>query len=292
MPEASQTYPHVGFIGLGDQGGPMAVAVAEGGFALHVWARRPASFGVLAGVPHIAHQGPAELAAACDIFCLCLNDDTDVWDVLHHPGVLQALKVNSIVVNHGTGDPDENRRIASTLAAAGFAYLDAPVSGGRPAAVARTLTTIVGGDELAFRRCLTVFETFSGKCAYMGRSGNGQMTKLLNNALTMTNLKNVVDVLRLAHHLEFDIASFYDVIHASSGSSRILESLGQMTEPGAEHLQVLMKNDIEHFAEGVRSSGQDPTELRNRGFAGASGLAEVVALLNHARFQRDRADHP
>ncbi len=72
----------VGFIGLGDQGGPMAIAVAEGGFALHAWARRPASLDILAGVPHVAHQSPAGLAGACDILCLCLNDDPDVWEVL------------------------------------------------------------------------------------------------------------------------------------------------------------------------------------------------------------------
>jgi len=273
----------VGFIGLGDQGGPMAIAIADAGFNLHVWARRQASLDVLDGVPHVAHASPDELVRACDILSLVLNDDRDVSDILGGPGVFDVLKPGAVVVNHGTGDPNENRRIASMLAAAGVMYLDAPVSGGRPAAVARTLTTMVGGDESAYQRCLPVFTAFSGKCAYMGRSGNGQMTKLLNNALTMTNLKNVVDVFTLAQGLGVDLCDFYGVIRASSGSSRILEALPQMTETLASHLQGLMKKDIEHFADGVRSHGNDPTDLRDRGLAGALGLVEVVGLLAHAR---------
>ena len=283
VPAIHSAVQHVGFIGLGDQGGPMAIAIAEAGFTLHVWARRPSSLEILAGIPHLAHANPAELVGASDILCLCLNDDQDVWEVLNHPGMIEALEADSIVVNHGTGDPDENRRIASTLGEVGIAYLDAPVSGGRPAAMARTLTTIVGGDEQSFRRCEPVFAAFSGKCAFMGRSGNGQMTKLLNNALTMTNLKNVVDVFTLAHRLDIDLTVFYDVIRASSGSSRILEALPQITESLAFHLHGLMKKDIEHFADGVRSNGQDPTGLRDRGLAGAMGLSDVVGLLSRAR---------
>lgn len=261
----------------------MARAIAESGFSLHVCARRPASLKALEGVPHVAHASAAELAGACELLCLTLNDDRDVLDILNNQGVLQALKTGTPVVNHGTGDPNENRRIASMVAAAEIMYLDAPVSGGRPAAIARTLTTMVGGDEPNFARCAPVFATFSSKCAYMGRSGNGQMTKLLNNALTMTNLKNVVDVFTLATHLDVDLADFYGVVRVSSGSSRILEALPQMTVELASHLQVLMKKDIEHFANGIRSNDQDPTDLRDRGLAGVRGLVDVVRLLTNVQ---------
>ncbi|MFJ2484789.1 NAD(P)-binding domain-containing protein [Pseudomonas sp. NPDC087639] len=95
----------VGFIGLGDQGGPMAHAIAESGFELHVWARR-------------------------------------------HQSLLQQL---------------------------GITYLDAPVSGGRQGALARTLTTMVGGESQAFSRVRAVFETFSRKVSLLRPSGTGQM---------------------------------------------------------------------------------------------------------------------
>lgn len=270
----------VGFIGLGDQGGPMARAIGEAGFPLHVWARRPASLDVLADVPHVAHTSVPELAGACDLVALVLTDDRDIWDILDHQGLLKALKPGAIVVNHGTGDPSENARIAAYLGEAGHPFLDAPVSGGRPGAVARTLTTIVGGDAAVLARCRPVFATFSRKIAYMGPAGAGQMAKLLNNALTMTNLKNAVDVFTLASQLDVNVAALYEMVTVSSGSSAILEALATFTPELAAHLQGLMRKDIEHFADGVRRHHFDPTELRDRALSGADGLVEVVNLLS------------
>jgi 3-hydroxyisobutyrate dehydrogenase-like beta-hydroxyacid dehydrogenase len=184
------------------------------------------------------------------------------------------------VINHGTGDPDENGRIAFHLRSAGTWFLDAPVSGGRPGAIARNLTTMVGGDRPAFEQCHTVFQAFSRKVAYMGPSGSGQLAKLLNNALTMTNLKNVVDVFSLAEKLELDTEMLRDVVLASSGSSAVLEALGTAITPQiAAHLQGLMRKDIEHFAEGIRHKEFDPEELRTRGVGGAEGLTKVIDLV-------------
>ena len=79
MPE--HTKPAVGWIGLGDQGLPMAVAIAEAGYSLHVWARRPASLDALAGAPHVRHGDAKDLAAACDIVGLCVSTDDDVLQI-------------------------------------------------------------------------------------------------------------------------------------------------------------------------------------------------------------------
>ena len=112
----SQHTARVGFIGLGDQGAPMAQAVGDSGFGLHVWARRPQSLDSLAQTRHFVHGSPASLAAAVDTLELCLRDDRDIWEVLGAPGVEDALHPGLIVVNHGTGDPGENREIAEHLA--------------------------------------------------------------------------------------------------------------------------------------------------------------------------------
>src|SRR6185437_2926032 len=178
----------VGFIGLGDQGAPMAQAIGDSGFELHVWARRPQSLDVLARTRHTVHDSAASLAAAVDILELCLRDDRDIWEVLGTPGVEDALRPGLILASHGTGDPGENREIAGHLAGKRVAYLDAPVSGGGAGARDRTLTTMVGGDRTAYHKCEPVFATFSRTVAYMGPSGSGQVTKLLNNAMTMSNL--------------------------------------------------------------------------------------------------------
>lgn len=191
-----------------------------------------------------------------------------------------ALRPGLIVVNHGTGDPAENQKLARHLADMGVVYLDAPVSGGGAGARARTVTTMVGGDRQAFDVCEPVFATFSRTVAYMGPSGSGELTKLLNNAMTMSNLKNAVDLIRLLSHLDIDMQAVIDVIGVSSGGSTVMRSLGTDVTPElAPHIQGLMRKDIEHFADGVRDQGLDPAELRDRGLAGADGLAEAVNLL-------------
>ena len=255
----------VGFVGLGDQGGPMAVAIVEAGFLLHAWARRPQSYDALGGAAFERHDDLASLARAVDVLALCLRDDQDIRDLIEQHGLLDALRPGATVVNHGTGDPKENERIGAAFAGRDVRYLDAPVSGGRPGAVARTLTTMVGGEQSAFDRCQPIFESFSRKVAHMGPVGTGQLAKLLNNALTMTNLKNAADVFGLAHRLGIDLPKFQDLIAVSSGSSAILQAIGtQIDATAAAHLQSLMRKDIEHFADAIRDRGFDPCELRAR----------------------------
>jgi 3-hydroxyisobutyrate dehydrogenase-like beta-hydroxyacid dehydrogenase len=131
----------VGFIGLGDQGAPMAQAIGDSGFGLHVWARRPQSLDVLARTRHTVHDSPASLAAAVDILALCLRDDRDIWEVLGTPGVEDALRPGLILVNHGTGDPGENREIAGHLAGKRVAYWPAWTSSTGRAAPTQEPTT-------------------------------------------------------------------------------------------------------------------------------------------------------
>jgi len=259
----------------------MAQAIGDSGFELHAWARRPQNLDPLAQTRHTVHDSPASLAAAVDILELCLRDDRDIWEVLGTPGVEDALRPGLILASHGTGDPGENREIAEHLAGKRAAYLDAPVSGGGAGAQARTLTTMAGGDRKAYQKCEPVFATFSGTVAYMGPSGSGQVTKLLNNAMTMSNLDNAVDLIRLLSELGMNVQAVIDVIDVSSGGSAILRILSSddMTPEIAPHIQGLMRKDIEHFADAIRAYGLDPQPLHDRGLAGASGLAEAVGLL-------------
>jgi 3-hydroxyisobutyrate dehydrogenase-like beta-hydroxyacid dehydrogenase len=77
------------------------------------------------------------LAVTVDVLSLCLRDDSDVWNLIRQHRLIEVL-TGSIVVNHGTGDPTENEHIGAFLAESGITYLDAPLSGGRAGAVART----------------------------------------------------------------------------------------------------------------------------------------------------------
>jgi 3-hydroxyisobutyrate dehydrogenase-like beta-hydroxyacid dehydrogenase len=100
----------VGWVGLGDQGAPMARAIAEAGFELHVWVRRPQSLQALHGLPYVVHDTLAELGEASEAVGLCLRVDSDITDVMIDGGLLERLKPGSVIVNHGTGLPGFNFR--------------------------------------------------------------------------------------------------------------------------------------------------------------------------------------
>jgi 3-hydroxyisobutyrate dehydrogenase-like beta-hydroxyacid dehydrogenase len=285
---ASVPRPVVGFIGIGDQGAPMAQAISEAGYTLHVWARRPESLAALGAAPFVAEPTVEALGRACEIVSLCLRDDPDLWDVLDNQGLLAAMKPRSIIVNHGTGDPRESEIVSAHVARAGCVFLDAPVSGGRPGAEARCLSTFVGGESGAFDRCQPLFRSFSASVEHMGGPGRGQLTKLLNNALTTTNTQNANDVLAIAEGLGFDLGVFGRVMaHGSGNSAALQNALRIVPSEVVEHLQRLMRKDMEHFAVAVRSYGIDPTDVYHRGVAGVDGLSGTAALVRSDRRASD-----
>jgi 3-hydroxyisobutyrate dehydrogenase-like beta-hydroxyacid dehydrogenase len=276
--------PSVGFIGLGDQGLPMAVAIAEAGYPLQAWARRPSSLEALASVPHARHENIADLAAASDIVALCVSTDEDVV-ALVTGGLLSGLRPGSVVVNHGTGTPGNAVRLAGICAAAGVEALDAPVSGGRMGAESRTLTTMVGGPELAARRCEPVFQSFSKHISYLGGPGTGQTAKLLNNMLMAMNHASIADILEIAVRLGADPVRLAEVLRQGSAASTALAllPLNSGVDPDAPGLRAPLQYlilDMELFDAAMTESGVDAGSVTARGLSGANRVPEVIRTLN------------
>jgi 3-hydroxyisobutyrate dehydrogenase-like beta-hydroxyacid dehydrogenase len=259
------TQLNIGFIGLGDQGAPMAQAIAEAGWPLHVWARHPRSLAVLADTPHTTHDRVPDLGRACDIVGLCMTDDSDVREILEDHGLLASLPASGIVVNHGTGDPQAAAALAQRVREQGHELLDAPVSGGRPAAERHKLTTFVGGDASTAQRSRPVFEAFSSTIAYMGPSGTGQLAKLLNNASLLANLKNAEDIIAIGTSLGINPRNLVDALKTGSGSSFALQFLaGEISPEMSQHLPGLWHKDIGHFSDAIRSRNLPPSILEAR----------------------------
>jgi len=214
----------VGFIGLGDQGLPMATAIARAGFSLHTWARRPASSCGQDGVPHQRHDAVRDLGTACDVVCLCVPTDDDVRQLT--VDLLEGLRPGSTLVNHGTGLPTNAVRFTEMCAAGGVDVLDAPVSGGRPAAEARRLTTLVGGAQSAARRCEPIFAAFSDHVVHLRPTGAGQTAKLFNNALLMMNQAAIAEIVDTAAELTLDIPHLVQALTLGSASSAAMDAAG------------------------------------------------------------------
>ncbi len=269
----------VGWIGLGDQGGPMARAIGESAHELHVWARRPVSLAVLDGVDYVGHDSATELGAAVDVIGLCVREDADITSLLDD-GLLASLGVGTVLVNHGTGLPKFAVDLAARAAQVSVKVLDAPVSGGHPAAIAKTLTVMVGGDADAVQLYRPVFDTFAAKVVHMGSAGSGQIAKLINNTLLMMNQKSTLDMLRLAHELGLAIPPLVDVLLSGTARSGALQNLTNGVTPEvAEHLRDLQLIDMDLYSEAMRSLGQADDEITARAVAGAKGLPESADLV-------------
>ena len=269
--------PAVGFIGLGDQGLPMAAAIAEAGYELHVWARRPSS--VHGEIAYVRHAELSELGAACQIVGLCVSTDEDVRQLVAD-GLLGGLAAGSIVVNHGTGTPRNAIALSEACAPAGVEVLDAPVSGGRPGAQDRRLLTMVGGPREAAERCRPVFDAFSRHVVYLGGAGAGQTAKLLNNALLMLNQQSILEMVELAVGLGLGPARLVEVLKLGSANSSALGHFGSFITPeNVEHLSGVEALDMELFAQAMRDAGVDAEAITARGLAGANGLTTVMRRL-------------
>ncbi|HMG40247.1 MAG TPA: NAD(P)-dependent oxidoreductase [Acidimicrobiales bacterium] len=270
----------VGFVGLGDQGAPMARAIAEAGWSLHVWARRPRSLDAVAGLAHTVADDLVGLGRACDLVGLCLGDDRDVEQVLVTGGLLESMAPGGIVANHGTGSPEASEALAARARRHGVFVLDAPVSGGGAGARDHSLTVMAGGDRDAYERARPVFESFGAAIAYLGAAGSGQVAKLVNNALYAANLKNAGDMLALADAFGLEVPLMVDLVLASSGSSFALDALARRIPLDlAEHAQALVRKDVGHLSEVARRRGIAVADLEETARRGVHSVVPAVRRL-------------
>jgi 3-hydroxyisobutyrate dehydrogenase len=168
----STSATRVGFIGLGSQGGPMARRIIDAGYPVTLWARPPATLEPFADTSAKTAGSPAELAAASDLVCVCVRDDADTEQVVD--AGLGGLAAGGVIAVHSTVHPDTCRRLAERAATGGVRLIDAPVSGGAPAAEAGRLLVMAGGDEEAVEFCRPVFGSYGDPIVPLGPVGAGQ----------------------------------------------------------------------------------------------------------------------
>jgi 3-hydroxyisobutyrate dehydrogenase-like beta-hydroxyacid dehydrogenase len=264
----------VGFIGLGSQGGPIARRIIDAGYPVTLWARRPATLEPYAGTPAKIAGSPAELATAADLVCLCVVADADVEEVITgSAGVLAGLRSGGVIAVHSTVHPDTCRRLAARARAQGVRLIDAPVSGGAPAAAAGHLLVMAGGDEQDVEYCRPVFATYGDPVVHLGPVGAGQVTKLLNNVLFTAHLGTAASLLGLGRDLGVDPLRLADVISHGSGNSFALErvaSAGGTIDRIAPIAGPLLRKDVSLIA-GLAEAAGAP--------AGSAGVCQRAKTL-------------
>jgi 3-hydroxyisobutyrate dehydrogenase len=212
--------PRVGFIGLGSQGGPMARRIVDAGFPLALWARRPETLEPFADTAATVATSPVTLAETSEIVGVCVTGDDDVEQVvLGDNGVLAGLAGDGILVIHSTVHPQTCARLAALASEKGVALIDAPVSGGGPAAAQGSLLAMVGGDQSVLDRARPVLETFADPILHLGAVGAGQTAKLVNNLAFTAQIALALDTFAFVERLGLDPAAMAQVLGRGSGGS-------------------------------------------------------------------------
>jgi 3-hydroxyisobutyrate dehydrogenase len=173
-----------GFIGLGTMGAPMARNLLKKGHALVVFDVNASAVAALVAAGARAAASPREVAEQSEFVITMLPDAPDVERVSAGPdGVLAGLRNGSVYIDMSTIDPGTTRRIGEQVAARGAQMIDSPVGKTADAAVAGTLTLMVGGPADVIARCRPLLDAMGTDFFHCGQLGAGQTMKLLNNLL-------------------------------------------------------------------------------------------------------------
>jgi len=214
----------VGFIGLGEMGKWMAINVAKAGYPLTVHDLRPEPVQELIGHGATATSSPAELARDNEVVLLCLPDTQAVEAVIWgKDGLMPALPAGSIVVDLSTIDYLATVRMERALKEKGVSFLDAPISGLEARAKEGTLTIMVGGELSTFEKVRPILQAMGKEIIYMGKAGNGQLTKLINQLFLNISCAATAEILPLAVKLGLDPEAVYKVVTTSTGRTFAFE---------------------------------------------------------------------
>ena len=208
---------HLGFIGLGNMGAPMAGRLLDAGYALTVFDTREDALRPFVAKGAQTASSPAALASAVDTVLVSLpTPDIVKRVVLGSDGLSSGTKLKTFVDLSTTG-PRTAEEISKELAAKGIAALDSPVSGGVGGAQKGTLAVMISGPKERFEALRPALEII-GKVFYLGeKPGLGQMMKLANNLLSATALAITSEAMVLGVKAGLDPKVMLDVINAGSG---------------------------------------------------------------------------
>ncbi len=221
----------IGFIGLGNMGGPMAKNLVAAGHEVIGFDVVPAALEAAqaAGVEAVASA--AQAAERAPMVITMLPAGLEVREVyMGAGGVIAAAGEGALLIDCSTIDVASAREVHAAAADAGQAMLDAPVSGGIAGAAAASLTFMAGGSEAAFARAKPVFEAMGRTMVHAGGPGNGQAAKLCNNMILGISMIAVAEAFTLGEKLGLEAQTFFDI--ASKASASCWAMLNHLPVPG------------------------------------------------------------
>ncbi len=223
---------HIGFIGLGVMGAPMATHLAKAGH--HLWLHDAQTdlalnLATAIGPQAVALEDPRAVGAHSDIVFTMLPHGQVVQSValgLDQPGfgLINGLKAGGLLVDTSSCEPWLTRQTAQALAERGIGMIDAPVSGAQWGAQAAELVFMVGGATADLARVRPLLDVMGKSVFHLGEVGCGHAMKAINNCITAITLMNTTEGLLAGQRYGLDPAVMVDVLNASTGGSWVAQT--------------------------------------------------------------------
>ena len=215
-----------GFIGIGVMGFPMAGHLSSNGFDVCIFNRsqEKASNWVTQFNGSLC-SSPLDMASQCDIIILCVGKDEDVKDVIcGENGILKSIKPGTIIIDHTTTSATLSKDMNQILQDKKAYFLDAPISGGQAGAEEGKLSIMVGGDKQAFIKVKDILGAYSKFVKYMGSSGSGQLTKMVNQICIGGLLQALAEGINFSEKAGLNTEDVMEVITKGAAQSWYMEN--------------------------------------------------------------------
>ena len=215
----------VGFIGLGTMGFPIAGHISKSYKTLVFNRTINKSHKWTSEFEGEICESVKELTLKSKVIFLCLSEDRDIEEVvLGSDGISEHLNEGTIVVDHSTTSADTAILISKELLKKGSIYLDAPVSGGEAGAQNGKLSVMLGGDSAAYKEISPILDCYSAFHKYMGPSGNGQLTKMINQICIAGLLQALAEAASFSKKSGISSKDVLDVISKGAAQSWQMEN--------------------------------------------------------------------
>ncbi len=219
----------VGFIGVGNMGGPMCRNIIRNtNHDVIVFDLNPSAIKVCTDLGATAGTSVAQVASVCDVVFTSLPMPRNVEEVALGPdGIAASAKPGTVYIDLSTNSPATARRVNEGMRAKGIQMLEAPVSGGVPRATDGTIVIMVGGDAAAFENQLPLLKSFSSEVVHVGEVGMGSVAKLVNNMLAFCNAAAAAEALMIGAMAGIDLRKLQQVISNASGNSAAFRNISE-----------------------------------------------------------------
>lgn len=218
----------VGFIGLGTMGLPMAANLINKGYEVTVYNRTASKADELVEKGAQLVATPRQAAAGQDVVITMVSNDQSIRQVYYgEDGILASVEQGMTIIDSSTISPELVKEIAGQIEKLGGHFLDAPVTGSKPAAIDGTLVFMVGGSKEVIDAQADLFETLGKRTIPMGPNGSGAVAKLAHNTIVGINNLALAEGFAIASKSGIPADNFLELVQLGSAGSKAADLKGQ-----------------------------------------------------------------